>query len=61
MTNTDGSRYENCLYRVEQLQKGEKRAAEASAMNMMQLMSAAGKAVFKQLQRRFPADRKSVV
>ena len=61
MTNTDGSRYENCLYRVEQLQKGEKKAAEASAMNMMQLMSAAGKAVFKQLQRRFPAPARIAV
>lgn len=55
MTNIDGNRFTNCLYRVEQLQQGEKQAAESCAMTMTQLMSAAGKAVFNQLQAHFPA------
>lgn len=61
MTDTDSSRFTNCLYRVEQLQQGEKKAAEACAMNMTQLMSAAGKAVFKHLQAYFPAPARIAV
>lgn len=54
MTNTNKNRFSHCLYRVEQLQQGEKKAAEACSMTMTQLMSAAGKAVFHQLKQYFP-------
>ncbi|WP_404398288.1 NAD(P)H-hydrate dehydratase [Idiomarina loihiensis] len=61
MTDTNGSRYINCLYRVEQVQQGEQKAAEACSMNMTQLMSAAGKAVFHQMQSYFPAPARIAV
>lgn len=61
MTNTDGNRFSHCLYQVEQLQQGEKKAAASHSMAMMQLMSAAGKAVFRQLQMHFPAPARIAV
>lgn len=61
MTDTDGSRFINSLYRVEQVQQGEQKAAEACSMTMTQLMSAAGKAVFRQLQASFPAPARIAV
>jgi len=61
MSDTDDSHFSNCLYRVEQVQKGEQKAAEACSMNMTQLMSAAGKAVFRQLQTYFPAPARLAV
>ncbi|MDV6317287.1 NAD(P)H-hydrate dehydratase [Idiomarina sp. HP20-50] len=61
MANTDSNHFTNCLYRVEQLQQGEQKAAESCAMTMMQLMSAAGKAVFNQLKTHFPAPARIAV
>jgi len=42
------------LYRAEQVQNGEKQAAEQAGVSMRQLMAAAGKAVFLQIQRELP-------
>ena len=47
MTAIDNVSLAQRVYTVEQVQKGEKPAAEACSISMMQLMSAAGAAVFK--------------
>ncbi|MCK7458923.1 NAD(P)H-hydrate dehydratase [Idiomarina aminovorans] len=61
MTNTDNNQFSHCLYRVEQVQQGEKKAAEACSISMTQLMTAAGKAVFRQLKQHFPAPARIAV
>lgn len=58
---TDDILFERCLYQVEQVQTGEQNAANACNMSMMQLMSAAGKAVFRRLQALQPAPARIAV
>lgn len=53
--------FEHCLYTVKQVQSGEQKAADACGVSMMQLMSAAGKAVFYRLQALQPAPARIAV
>ena len=61
MTAIDNVSLAQRVYTVEQVQKGEKPAAEACSISMMQLMSAAGAAVFKHLQQDVKAPAKIAV
>lgn len=61
MTAIDNVSLAQRVYTVEQVQKGEKTASEACSISMMQLMSAAGAAVFKHLQQDVKAPAKIAV
>lgn len=61
MTAIDNVSLAQRVYTVEQVQQGEEAAAEACSISLMQLMSAAGTAVFKQLQNDLKAPAKIAV